>query len=151
MMAEETLSVLYSREGTDSHLLVLGSPALQDLRIDYAGLPEEARGGTATRLLCAAALYCFASTLGSALTARGARVRSLTGRVTAVKGRDDYYRTRIKRLRIEVDVDLHPEDLPLLAKCEEIAERGCLMTYSLSEGIAVEHIVRHAGRAESGG
>lgn len=151
MVAEETLSVWYSREGSDAHRLNLDSPALPDIRIDYAGIPEEARGGTAVRLLCAAALYCFASTLGSALASRGARVRSLTGRATAVKGRDDYFRTRVKALRIEVDVDLDPEDLPLLAKCKEIAERGCLVTYSLSEGVAVQHIVRQADQPRPAG
>ncbi|MCL4466816.1 MAG: OsmC family protein [Chloroflexi bacterium] len=150
-MAEDSeITVGYRREGEDIHHLLLGSDAVEDIRIDYSGIPSDQRGGTASKLLCAAALYCFASTLASALNARGARIESLTARAVARKGRDDYYRTKLQDIRIEVDVDLDQEDLPILEKCDKIMQRGCLITYSLTEGIEVEHAIRLSEPAESG-
>ena len=87
-------------------------------------------------------MYCFASTLGSALKARGASIRSLTGRAVATNERDADFRTRVANIRIVVEADVETADLALLDKCEKIMERGCLVTYSLSEGIEVEHSVR---------
>lgn len=133
------LEVNYRRESDDVHVLELNCAALPELRIDYTGIPVEERGGTAARLLAAAALYCFSSTLGSALKARGAHVESLTGSAVAIKGRDDYYRTKLTDIKLSVDVCLPPAEAPILDKCEQIAERGCFITYSLTEGIEVEH------------
>jgi len=140
-MAEENsrLEVGYRREGDDVHVLELNCAALPRLRIDYTGIPIEDRGGTAARLLAAAALYCFSSTLGSALKSRGAHIEALTGNAVATKGRDDYYRTKITDIKISVDVRIPPEEAPILDKCEQIAERGCFITYSINEGIEVEH------------
>jgi uncharacterized OsmC-like protein len=144
---EDEIVVGYRREGDGRHVVSLDAPSLQDIRIDHTGISREERAGTATRLLCASALYCFASTLGSALEARGAEIRGLTGRAIAQKGRDDYCRTRVSRIRLEIDVDLDEADLPILEKCRAIMARGCLVTYSLMEGIEVEHVIRRAGEA----
>jgi uncharacterized OsmC-like protein len=150
-MAEDSeITVGYRREGDDIHHLLLGSDAVDDIRIDYTGIPNDQRGGTASKLLCAAALYCFASTFASALKARGARIESLSAKAVANKGRDDYYRTKLQDIRIEVDVDLGDTELPILEKCEKIMQRGCLVTYSLSEGIEVEHAIHLVEPAESG-
>jgi len=146
MSEENGIVVQYKREGDDGHFLSMGSDAFADIRIDYTGIPQEQRGGTANRLLCAAALYCFASTFASALKARGARIKSLTGRAIPEKGRDDYHRTKIKQINIEIDVDVEEEDKPILEKCQKIMEQGCLVTYSLGEGIEVEHSIRYIGK-----
>lgn len=139
MSADNEITVTYRREGDDVHVLELNSPVLPELRIDYTGIPVEDRGGTAARLLAAAALYCFSSTLGSALKSRGAHVEGLTGEAVAIKGRDDYYRTKITDIKLKVEVRIPPEEAPILEKCEQIAERGCFITYSINEGIEVEH------------
>jgi uncharacterized OsmC-like protein len=68
----------------------------------------------------------------------------LNGRAFAEKDRDDYFRTKVARIHIEIDVDVADADLPLLEKCKAIMERGCLVTYSLGEGIEVEHIIRRS-------
>jgi organic hydroperoxide reductase OsmC/OhrA len=135
------LEVNYRREGDDVHVLQLNCDALPELRIDYTGIPVEDRGGTAARLLAAAALYCFSSTLGSALKSRGAHVESLAGHAVATKGRDDYYRTKLTDIKISLEVCLPPEEAPILDKCEQIADRGCFITYSLNEGIEVAHTI----------
>jgi len=144
MDAEKEILVKYERQGDDRHSLFMGSEALPNISIDYTGISPDQRGGTASRLLCASALYCFASTLGSALTARGAKIKSLSGRAFAEQDRDDYFRTKVARMRIEIDVHVDDADLPVLEKCRAIMERGCLVTYSIGEGIEVEHIIRRS-------
>ena len=141
---DEVIMVEYHRQGQDGHFLALGSPALPDMHIDYTGIPQDQRAGTANRLLCASALYCFASTLGSALIARGATIKSLSGRAVSQKEKDDYYRTKVSRIRIEIDVNVEEKDLPILEKCQKIMERGCLITYSLDGGIEIEHSIKRA-------
>jgi uncharacterized OsmC-like protein len=142
MEEEKEIMVTYQREGEDGHRLTLGTPAIPEIRIDYTGIPKDARAGTAQRLLCASALYCFASTLGSALAARGATIKSLTGRAVSEKDKDEYYRTKVSNVQIEVEVDVNDGDLPTLEKCEKIMENGCLITYSLNQGIEVEHTIK---------
>jgi len=142
MEEEKEIMVTYQREGEDGHRLTLGTPAIPEIRIDYTGIPKDARAGTAQILLCASALYCFASTLGSALAARGATIKSLTGRAVSEKDKDEYYRTKVSNVQIEVEVDVNDGDLPTLEKCEKIMENGCLITYSLNQGIEVEHTIK---------
>ncbi len=139
---EKEVAVEYRREGDDRHILALGSKAIPEIKIDYTGIPKDERAGTAQRLLAASALYCFASTLGSALAARGATIKSLTGRAVSEKDKDEYYRTKLSNIRIEVEVDVNDGDLPTLEKCEKIMENGCLITYSLNQGVEVEHAIK---------
>jgi osmotically inducible protein OsmC len=139
MSDEEEIIVEYSRDNNDNHTLMMSSDAMQDIRVDYTDIPADQRGGTAVKLLCASTLYCFAATLGSALIARKANVKSLTGKATAVKEQDDFFRTIVSEILIEVAVEIDDEDLPILEKCEKIMERGCLVTYSLDEAITIEH------------
>ncbi|MHB1135069.1 MAG: OsmC family peroxiredoxin, partial [Chloroflexota bacterium] len=99
-MAEDTkLEVNYRRESDDVHVLELSCAALPELRIDYTGIPIEDRGGTAARLLAAAALYCFSSTVGAALKGRGAEIKTLEGTAVASKGKDMYYRTKVTDIK----------------------------------------------------
>lgn len=142
MEEEKEIIVTYKREGDDGHCLCLGTAALPDIRIDYTGIPKDARAGTAQRLLAASALYCFASTLGAALAARGVTIKSLTGRALSEKEKDEYYRTKVGNIQIEIEVDVNDADLPTLEKCEKIMENGCLITYSLNQGIEVEHTIK---------
>lgn len=144
MEDDRQIEVGYLQEGPDGHLLSLGSEALADLRIDYAGIPENRRGGTAVRLLCASALYCFASTLGAALRARKAIVKGMRGKATALKEKDEVSRTKVTEIAIEVEVDLADSDVPVLEKCREIMKRGCLVTYSLEDAIEIRYEIRRA-------
>ncbi len=142
MEEEKEIRVEYKREGDDGHFLSTGFKPLPDIKIDYTGIPQDQRGGTATRLLCASALYCFASTLGSSLVARGVKIRSMSGKAVAQKAQDDYKRTKVERIRIEIEVDVDDADIPTLEKCKVIAERGCLISYSLEGGVEVEKVIR---------
>ena len=139
MSDNDEIMVEYTRKGNDAHDLLFHSGALPDMHIDYTGIPTKQRGGTAVKLLCASALYCFAATLGSALTARKANVKSLKGRAFARKDQDEFFRTKVTEIKIEIGVEIEDEDLPILKKCERILDRGCLVTYSLEDAIEIEH------------
>ncbi len=139
---EKKVVVEYRREGDNQHILTLGTAAIPEIRIDYTGIPKEERAGTAQRLLAASALYCFASTLGSALSARNATIQSLTGKAASEKEKDDYYRTKVSRIQIDIEVDVPESDLSTLEKCEKFVENGCLITYSIGQGIEVEHSIK---------
>ncbi|MHB1134290.1 MAG: OsmC family protein [Chloroflexota bacterium] len=141
MSENSELEVGYRREGDDVHVLTLGIPALPEIRIDYTGIPIEDRGGTAARLLAAAALYCFSSTVGAALKGRGAEIKTLEGTAVASKGKDMYYRTKVTDIKISLNVEVDEKSAALVQKAEQIADRGCFITYSISEGIDVEHLV----------
>jgi len=136
---QDEITVEYKRAGKDAHQLLMKSDAVPDIRIDWAGIPTDQRAGTSVKLLCASALYCFASTLGSALTARKANVKSLTGRATARKDKDESFRARVTEISMEISVEIDDEDLPALKKCESIMKRGCLVTYSLDKAIQIKH------------
>ncbi len=136
--------VEYERDGEASHCLNWGSKAMPNLRIDYTGIPLPERGGTANRLLCASALYCYASTLAAALTARGVKNLGLRGKATSETIKDEFQRAKIKKIKIEVTVSLEDKYLPVLEKCKKIMEKGCFVTFSLEDGIAVEHAIRNS-------
>lgn len=131
--------VTYERLDADKHVMHMDSPSLPDISIDYTGIPLEERGGTSVKLLGAASLYCFAATLGAALTARGADVKSLRGSVSLEKGRDEIRRTKVTDMTLSVEVDIDDKDEPILEKCRKIMERGCLITYTLEESIEIEY------------
>jgi osmotically inducible protein OsmC len=147
MTDEQKFSVTYERQGNDGHRVGLGLAALSDLKVDYTGIPQEQRGGTATRLLLASALYCFASTFASALKARGADILGLTGRASCEKGRDSAYRTKILSMRIELYVAIDDKDAAVLEKAKLLMEKGCLVTYSLEDAIEIEHEIRRVNPA----
>jgi len=142
---EDTIKVQYRRESDDVHVLSPGSPALPEIRIDYAGIPEDQRAGTATRLLCAAALYCQAATLGAALTSRKAKVKTLTGEAVPERGRDERGRSKVSKITIKMQVEVGAADQAVLNKCRLIMRSGCLITNSLSDGIATEYTIEQTG------
>ena len=135
----------YSRGGKDRHCFTTDLVALPSLTIDFTGVPENSRSGVASRLLCFAALYCFCNTLASELTSRNVNIKSLNGRATPTKTKDDYNRTRIKRIFIDVEVDVDDKDLPALAECREVMAMGSLITYSMNESIEVDQVIRRFG------
>jgi len=142
MADKNEVMVEYRRESPDIHSLVMSSKALPDIRIDYTGIPQDQRGGTSLKLLAGSILYCFAATLNSALTARGAKVWSLRGCAKAVKGKDEILRTKVKEVAIDIEVALDDKDEPILERCKAIMERGCLVSYSLEESFEVEYHIK---------
>lgn len=139
---EEKIMVEYARQGNDIHSLNIGISSLENITIDYTGLPQKERTGTAVRLLCASVIYCYASTLAAALNARGALIKSLVGRAIATKSRDVFAKTKVNQITVELDVEIDDAYLPILEKCKTIMENGCLISYSVNQGIEVQHVIR---------
>jgi organic hydroperoxide reductase OsmC/OhrA len=141
---EQEIVVSYDHDGGTSHSLKWDSRAMPDLCIDYTGIPLSERGGTANRLLCASALYCYASTLAAALAARGVKNLRLKGKAVSENVKDEFQRTKIGKIKIEVTVSIEDKYLPVLEKCKKIMEKGCFITSSLENGMTVEHSIRNS-------
>lgn len=142
MPSQNDIIVGYTRRGDHEHVLSLDSAAMPDIHIEYANVPEDQRGGTATKLVAGAALYCYASTLVTALTTRGASIRSMSGRATAERDRDEHGRSKVTKIKLEIDVDVSDEDEAILDRCQKIMKAGCLITYSFAQGIPIEYEMR---------
>jgi nitrogen regulatory protein PII len=82
--------------------------------------------------------------LAAALTARGVKNPGIKGRATSETINDEFQRTKINKIKIEIVVSLENKYLPVLEKCKKIMEKGCFVTFSLESGIAVEHLIRNS-------
>ena len=139
----------YKRKNENEHLITIDSKALPDFHINYEGIPNEERGGTSVKLLGASCLYCFAATLGSALSARGVDIKSMTGTLEIEKGKDEVRRTKVTAMHILIEVEIDDKDAPVLDKCKKIMERGCLLTYTLEDAIEIEHKINRKSNRTS--
>jgi len=138
------VEVTLKREGDDIQAFNIGAQSLPELIIDWSRLSKEERDVEhfGARFLCAAALACFGNTFYNALKRDGAKVKSFNARASITKERDAIFRTRYTKINLEVRVGLQDEDEPLFQSvCEEL-ELGSLVTYSLPEGIEVEHDIQ---------
>ena len=146
MTENNEISVEYRLSSPDVHTLKSGAPALPDLKIDYEGIPQDQRGGTAVRLLCSSCLYCFASTMATALINRKVQFKSFSGKATAIVDKDSVARHRVLEIKIKLEVDVEEKDIPLFEKWRSITmERGCLITYSLEDAIDIKYEINRTG------
>ncbi len=136
-----TISVGYERVNENEHLLAMDSDAFPNMRINTDGIPKDKRGATSVKFLGAACLYCFTATLSSALNTREVDIKSMTGRISLDKDKDEVHRTKIMEMTISVDVEIDDKDEAALEKCKKIMQRGSLLTYSLEESIEIEYII----------
>ena len=118
-----------------------GDTLLTDQVMDYESAPEDARGGQMRKLLCSAALGCYAGSVKGALLARGAEIRSFRGMASATTGRNASNLTRVEAIDIRVEVAIDDKDAETLEKVTKILEKGCLITRSLEPGIKVTHTI----------
>ncbi len=139
-MAEVIVS--YEREG-EKQTIHTGSKVLGDLDINYEGVSEDERGGTAKQLLASSALYCFCGALGKALETRGAKYERITGTSTLETGVDDKKRARVVGIKLEVTVHMDEEFEFIFDRVEKIMQQGCLVTASLHEAFPVTYKLHH--------
>jgi hypothetical protein len=78
------------------------------------------------------------------MTARGVKNLRLKGKAVSETGKDEFQRTKINKIIIEVTVSLEDKYLPVLEKCKKIMEKGCFLTSSLENGMTVEHSIRNS-------
>lgn len=139
-MAEVIVS--YSREGA-MQTIHTGSKMLGDLSVDYTGVPEDERGGTAKQLLASSALYCFCGALGKALETRGAKYERIAGKATLETGLDEKKRARVTGIAIEVSVFMDEEYEFIFERVEKIMQQGCLVTASLHAAFPLTYKLHH--------
>ncbi len=138
------VEVTLKREGDDIQAFNIGALSLPDLVIDWSKLSKEERDQEhfGARFLCAATLACFGNTFYNALKRDGAKVKSFNAKASIAKEKDAIFRTRYTKINLEVQVGLGDEDEPIFQSvCEEL-ELWSLVTYSLPEGIEVEHDIQ---------
>ena len=139
-MAEVVVS--YDREG-EKQTIHTGSKILGDLDIDYTGVPEDERGGTAKQLLASSALYCFWGALGKALETRGAKYERITGTATLETGLDEKKRARVTGIALNVTVFMDEEFEFIFERVEKIMQQGCLVTASLHAAFPLTYKLHH--------
>jgi uncharacterized OsmC-like protein len=136
------VQVTLRREGDDVQHFDLGAKSLPEIVIDWSALSkaEQDVEHFGARFLCVAALACFGNTFYNALRREGATVKSFDARASIKKEKDAIFRTRYTKILLEVNVKTDDEDA-FSSVCEEL-ELGSLVTYSLPEGIEVEHDIQ---------
>jgi len=139
-MAE--VKVAYEREG-EKQIIRTGSQVLGDLNIDYTGVPEDERGGTAKQLLASSALYCFCGALGKALETRGAKYERISGTATLETGLDEKKRARVTGITLEVTVFMDEDYEFIFERVEKIMQQGCLVTASLHGAFPMTYKLHH--------
>ncbi len=135
------LNVSYQRDG-DVHTIHTGGAALGDIIIDNTGIPPEQRGGTAKQLLGAAALFCYAASLNSAMESRGLRHHSLELSAELEVDANDKGQSRVKKITIRALMGIDEEDYDLFERVARVMKGGCLVTGSLHDGIDMEYDLR---------
>jgi uncharacterized OsmC-like protein len=138
------VEVTLKREGDNIQAFNVGAQSLPEIVIDWSKLSKEEQDVEhfGARFLCMAALACFGNTFYNALKADGAKVKSFNAKASTVKERDAIFRTRYTKVNLEVRVELDDEDEPIFQTVCEALELGSLLTYSLPEGIEVEHDIQ---------
>jgi len=138
------VQVRFRREGENIQYFELGAKSLPEIKIDWTTLSKEERDQEhfGARFLCAATLACFTNTIYNALNRDGATVKYLEARASIKKEKDQIFRTRYTKILLEVNIKLGEGDKEVFRNvCEEL-EMGSLVTYSLPEGIEVEHDIQ---------
>ncbi|MBM3128842.1 MAG: osmotically inducible protein OsmC [Chloroflexi bacterium] len=121
-----------------------GAKSLPEIQIDWSALSKEERTVEhfGARFLCAAVLACYTNTFANALIREGATIKSLVARASIQKEKDEIFRTHYTRIALELEVGLADQDEPAFKRVQTELELGSLVTYSLPQGIEVEHAIR---------
>ncbi|MCG8531745.1 MAG: OsmC family protein [Desulfovibrionales bacterium] len=119
------------------------SQILGELEINYDGIPEDQRGGTAKQLLASSALYCFCGALGKALETRGAAYERIAGKAILETGLDEKKRARVVGITLDVTVYMDEDYDFIFDRVEKIMQKGCLVTASLHNAFPMTYKLHH--------
>lgn len=131
--------VYYDYHDADAQDIRFNDAALDDVGIDYAGVPDILRGGAARKMLAGSVLACMGGTVAAALTARGVPVTSLNGRAKVSVTSE--IPKRITAIDIELRIKVPRGHEKAVDKVEKIVSRGCLISRSLQPGITVRETI----------
>ncbi len=125
--------------GDNQFKITYNSPILQDQILDYRNVPKAQQPGQMRRLLCAAAVGCFAGSVYDALKARGVSIKSQTAKSTAITGNGPL--KRIQKIDIVVEVEIEDKDIETLEEVKKLLEKGSLVTRSIEPSITVSRTI----------
>jgi putative redox protein len=131
-LVEGTMSVAMGR----SHSVVIDRPS------DRGGTDVGFLGG---ELLLAGEGGCFLSTLAAAASARGILLRHAAVTVRAVAATDP---PRFAAIVVDVDIDAETDE-HTITKLLRIAERGCIVSNTLRDNVALTIVRRHRSEPQA--
>jgi uncharacterized OsmC-like protein len=110
---------------------------MPDLIVDELKPMGENSGPNPTRLLSAAVGHCLNSSLLFCLSKARINVRNLETTVKATQEKNEEGLLRIRKLEVEMHLDVDEQDRTRVARCLEIFENYCTVTQSVRKGIEV--------------
>jgi len=113
------------------------SEGIADLIVDEPKPIGGNSGPNPTRLLSAAVGHCLNSSLLLCLSKARINVRNLETTVKATQERNEEGLLRIRKLEVEMQLDVDEEDRIRVTRCLEIFENYCTVTQSVRKGIEV--------------
>jgi uncharacterized OsmC-like protein len=113
------------------------SEGIADLIVDEPKPIGENSGPNPTRLLSAALGHCLNSSLLFCLSKARINVRNLETTVKATQERNEEGLLRIRKVEVEMHLDVDEQDRPRVTRCLDIFENYCTVTQSVRKGIEV--------------
>jgi uncharacterized OsmC-like protein len=110
---------------------------MPDLIVDELKPMGENSGPNPTRLLSTAVGHCLNSSLIFCLSKARINVRNLETTVRATQERNAEGLLRIKKLEVEMHLEVDEHDRTRVARCLDIFENYCTVTQSVRKGIEV--------------
>jgi uncharacterized OsmC-like protein len=113
------------------------SEGIADLIVDEPKPIGENSGPNPTRLLSAAVGYCLNSSLLFCLSKARINVKNLETIVKANQERNKEGFLRLRKLEVEMHLDVDEQDRTRVTRCLDIFENYCTVTQSVRKGIEV--------------
>jgi uncharacterized OsmC-like protein len=113
------------------------SEGIADLIVDEPKPMGENSGPNPTRLLSAAVGNCLNSSLLFCLSKARINVKNLETTVKATQERNEEGLLRIRKLEVEMYLDVDEQDRTRITRCLDIFENYCTVTQSVRKGIEV--------------
>ena len=110
---------------------------IPDLLVDESKPLGENSGPNPTRLLAVAVGHCLSSSLIFCLSKARIKVKNLETTIKATHERTEEGRLRIRKLEVQMRLDVDENDKNRAARCIGIFENYCTVTQSVRKGIDV--------------
>jgi uncharacterized OsmC-like protein len=110
---------------------------IPDLIVDELKPLGENSGPNPARLLSVAVGHCLSSSLLFCLSKARINVKNLETTIKSTQERNEEGRLRIRKLEVEMHLDVDEQDRNRVARCLDIFENYCTVTQSVRKGIDV--------------
>jgi uncharacterized OsmC-like protein len=108
-----------------------------DLMVDELKPIGESSAPNPTRLLSVAVGHCLSSSLLYCLEKARISVVDLETTVETTLGKNEHGYLRVKKLDVQMHLNVDEKDKPRVSRCLDIFENYCTVTQSVRNGIAV--------------